>query len=321
MLIQLLTLLILIIINGIFSATEIAFLSLNKSKLEQLVKSQNKKARRIKALIKDSSSFLSAIQIMITMSGFLASAFASEKFASTIASYFNITYISKEITINILIVIITIILSYFTLIIGELVPKKIGLAYSLEIALKMVNTIEFVIIVCKPFILILKSSTDFVLKLLKIPPIKQESDDIALLIKQSSLDKYTKTLFLNLLSSSNKLVSSMTLEQNTFLLINTPITKSSLLKLITNNHYDFYILIENAKIKGAISIAIESKNTFKISNYYNNILIFPKEVTIMIVLKMLIKAKKEIAIICDENKILLIITKNQILNYLFNKKI
>lgn len=108
MLIQLLTLLILIIINGIFSATEIAFLSLNKSKLEQLVKSQNKKARRIKALIKDSSFFLFAIQIMITMSGFLASAFAS-----TIASYFNITYISKEVTINILIIIITIILSYF----------------------------------------------------------------------------------------------------------------------------------------------------------------------------------------------------------------
>lgn len=78
MLIQLLTLLILIIINGIFSATEITFLSLNKSKLEQLVKSQNKKARRIKALIKDSSFFLFAIQIMITMSGFLASAFASE---------------------------------------------------------------------------------------------------------------------------------------------------------------------------------------------------------------------------------------------------
>lgn len=113
MLIQLLTLLILIIINGIFSATEIAFLSLNKSKLEQLVKSQNKKARRIKVLIKDSSSFLFAIQIMITMSGFLASAFASEKFPSTIASYFNITYISKEVTINILIIIITIILSHF----------------------------------------------------------------------------------------------------------------------------------------------------------------------------------------------------------------
>ena len=86
MLIQLLTLLILIIINGIFSATEIAFLSLNKSKLEQLVKSQNKKARRIKVLIKDSSSVLFAIQI---------------------------TYISKEVTINILIIIITIILSYF----------------------------------------------------------------------------------------------------------------------------------------------------------------------------------------------------------------
>ena len=95
MIIKILLLSILIIINGIFSATEIAFLSLNKYELNKEIKKGNKKARKILNLLNDSSTFLSAIQISITLSGFLASAFAAESFASELESILKINFMWK----------------------------------------------------------------------------------------------------------------------------------------------------------------------------------------------------------------------------------
>ena len=157
MVIKIILLLILILINGIFSATEIAFLSINKYNLSKEIKKKNKKAIKIAELLNDSSTFLSAIQIAITLSGFLASAFAAESFASELSNIINISFLAKDTLTSILVIIITIILSYFTLVLGELVPKKIGLAYSDKIAFKMVIVVDIVIKVCKPFIFILKT--------------------------------------------------------------------------------------------------------------------------------------------------------------------
>ena len=145
MLIKILLLLVLILINGVFSATEIAFLSINKYKLSKEIKKKNKKAMKIAELLKDSSTFLSAIQIAITLSGFLASAFAAEGFASELSNIIKISFLSKETLSSILVVLITLILSYFTLVLGELVPKKIGLAYANKISFSMVSIIDIVI--------------------------------------------------------------------------------------------------------------------------------------------------------------------------------
>ena len=119
MIIKVLLLAILIIINGIFAATEIAFLSLNKYELHKKIKEGNNKAVKILNLINDSSTFLSTIQISITLSGFLASAFAAESFASELASMITIQGISEATLTSILIVLITMVLSYFTLVFGE----------------------------------------------------------------------------------------------------------------------------------------------------------------------------------------------------------
>ena len=112
MLIDIFLLILLIVVNGIFSATEMAFLSLNKYELNKEIKNDNKKARKILELLNDSSTFLSVIQISITLSGFLASAFAAENFASELSSIFDIEFL----TTNVLIILITIVLSYFTLV-------------------------------------------------------------------------------------------------------------------------------------------------------------------------------------------------------------
>ena len=189
MFIRLLLLSVLIIINGVFSATEIAFLSLNNYDLNREVKKGNKKARKILELLNDSSTFLSSIQIAITLSVFLASAFAAESFASELSNILNINFLTTEV----LIVLITIILSYFTLVFGELVPKKIGLAYSSSIAFGMVNTINLIIIIFKPFIIVLRGSVDILVKLFKIKTQSElEEDEIKDNIMDASLEEFEK---------------------------------------------------------------------------------------------------------------------------------
>ena len=139
--IKIIVLAILIVINGLFSAAELAFLSIDKYDLRAKCKKKNKKALRIQKLLSNSSVFLSTIQICITLAGFLASAFAAESFAEEIASTINISFLSASVIKTIVLVLVTVILSYFTLVFGELVPKKLAMAYPNKIAYLMVNPI------------------------------------------------------------------------------------------------------------------------------------------------------------------------------------
>ncbi len=197
MLIKILILVILILINGIFSATEIAFLSINKYKLNKEIKNDNKKAKKIAELLSDQSTFLSAIQVVITISGFLASAFAAESFAGELASMIKLSFMSTQTLTTILVVLITLILSYFTLVFGELLPKKIGLAYSYKIAFKMINPINTVIKIFNPIIVLLKKSTELFVRLLKIKKEVVEEDTLKDTITDSNLEELEKKLLLN----------------------------------------------------------------------------------------------------------------------------
>ena len=128
---QIFILLILILLNAYFAASEIAFISLNDAKIEKQAKEGNKKAKQIEKMLKNPSKFLATIQIGITLAGFLSSAFASDAFADILAPALNNLFpmISVEVFRGISIIIITIILSFFTLVLGELVPKRLAMKY------------------------------------------------------------------------------------------------------------------------------------------------------------------------------------------------
>lgn len=154
---------ILTAINAFFASAEMAIVSVNKSKVKALSEEGNKNAKLLYKLIKEPSNFLSTIQIGITLAGFFSSASAATGLSTYIANTLrplNIPY-TNEISM----VVITIILSYFTLVFGELVPKRIALKKSESIALHSVKPIYFISIIAKPFIKILSLSTGLVLKL------------------------------------------------------------------------------------------------------------------------------------------------------------
>lgn len=160
---QLILIAILTLINAFFAAAEMSMVSLNKNKIKKLAEDGNKNAALLLKLIEEPTRFLSTVQVGITLASFFSSAFAatgiSEKF-STYLSQFNIPY-SEEISL----ILITLLLSYITLVFGELFPKRIALQKSEEIALFSVKPILYVSKITKPFVKLLSASTNILIKL------------------------------------------------------------------------------------------------------------------------------------------------------------
>lgn len=255
MLIRVLLLIILIIINGVFSATEIAFLSINKYSLKKKIEKGDKKALKILNLLNDSSTFLSSIQIAITLSGFLASAFAADSFASELANMINLSFLSKSTLTTILIILITMILSYFTLVFGELVPKKLGLAYSNKIAFSMVLVIDIVIKVFKPFIIILKNSMDLVLNLFKVKEeIKNEEESFKENLEDIELEELEKNILFNTFKLDDTLVRDVMTKYEDMIYIDVLDSKEEIVNKLKTYKYTRFPLVENNEIIGLINI-------------------------------------------------------------------
>lgn len=285
MLIKLILLVILILTNGIFSATEIAYLSLSKYELHKEMKNNNKKAYKIAELINDSSTFLSAIQIAITLSGFLASAFAAENFATELASHITMPMISNEYLVTILIIVITTILSYFTLVFGELIPKKIGLSSSKKIAFAMVDIINIVIFFFKPFIFILKNSVDFFTKILGIKEKKSDDEEnIKSTIIDSDLENFEKKLLLNVFNFNDTSVKEVMTPYKEVIFLDCNITSIELSKRLKEHKYTRFPILRNNQIIGLLNvkdlIIKNKKSKFKLENYIRKL---PKIESTMII--------------------------------------
>ncbi len=168
---QLLLQVVLILLNAFFASAEIAIISLNKTKLEKLSEEGDKSAKRLLKLTEAPANFLSTIQIGITLAGFLGSAFAADNFASLLANwvYNDLKWqaISYSVINTFSVILITIILSYFTLVFGELVPKRIAMQKPYKVAKFASKVISAIAIIMKPVIWFLSFSTNLILKIFR----------------------------------------------------------------------------------------------------------------------------------------------------------
>jgi len=169
---------ILIIINAIFACAEIAVISMNDNKLARLASLGDKRAIRLAKLTEQPARFLSTIQVGITLAGFLASAFAADNFSDLLVNWLVSLGVSiAPATLDTLVVIvITLILSYFTLVLGELVPKRVAMRKAEELALAISGLIYYVSLIFGPLVWFLTLSTNFLLRLLGIDP--NAEDDV-----------------------------------------------------------------------------------------------------------------------------------------------
>ena len=215
--ISLLILAILIFVNAFFAAAEIAFISLNDAKIDKQAKEGNKKAKKIRKMLKEPSKFLATIQIGITLAGFLSSAFAADAFASELAPKLN-SLINLGINTwnTISIIIITLILSYFSLVFGELVPKRIAMKNPEKIAFGSIGVIRLIHIIASPIVNFLNFSTNSICKLFGIGPQDEETvteEEIRMMVdvgeEKGSIEEEEKELINNVFEFNDKTVSEV----------------------------------------------------------------------------------------------------------------
>lgn len=179
---QLLLQLVLIAVNALFAATEIAVISLNETKVRRMAEGGDRKAAKMLRMVTEPTGFLSTIQICITLAGFLGSAFAADNFSDKLVNWLindcEVSGVSPSALDTISVIIITLVLSYFTLVLGELVPKRIAMKRSESIARAVSGLMIAMTAALRPIIWLLTVSTNGVLRLCGIDP-KDNAEEVS----------------------------------------------------------------------------------------------------------------------------------------------
>lgn len=210
---------VLIALNAVFACAEIAIISINEAKVEKMSEEGNKKAKKLAKLKDDPAKFLATIQVAITLAGFLGSAFAAENFSDPIMSWLMKAGVASSSTYELIetgvVVLITLVLSYFTLVFGELVPKRIAMKKTESIALGLTPLLSSVSKMFRPVVWTLTASTNCVLRIFGIDPNEQEEEvseeDIRLMVEtgseQGSIDEQEQMMIQNVFEFDDLCVS------------------------------------------------------------------------------------------------------------------
>lgn len=206
---------VLIAVNAFFAASEIAIISLNTNKLEREAEDGDKVAAKLLRLANEPTDFLSTIQIGITLAGFLGSAFAAENFAEMLTGWvyndLGWRFLDYAVFNTVAIVLVTILLSYFTLVLGELLPKRIAMQKPREVARVTAGVVLGISVVMKPFIRFLSLSTNAILRLFrfKTEAEKEEvtEEEIRMMVdigeEKGTIDAAEKTMIENVFEFNN----------------------------------------------------------------------------------------------------------------------
>ena len=313
---QIIVIIVLILLNAFFASAEIAFISLNDFEIDKLSKEGNIKAKKIKNMLKIPSKFLATIQIGITLAGFLSSAFASESFASKLAPILNelIPSFTIQTWNNISIVVITIILSYFTLVFGELVPKRIAMKNPEKIAFASIGFLRFISIVTAPFVKFLTFSTNLISKIFGVSETDEETvteEQIRMMVdlgqEKGSIKVEEKNMINNIFEFNDKIVSEIMVPRTEIVALDMNLSISeAILQLSEDLRYSRIPVFEDKidNIKGIVYIkdlitSSKNKNT-KIKNIMKDAYLVPETLHINELFTQLRINRKQIAIVIDE---------------------
>lgn len=271
---QLLLQLALIVVNAVFASAEIAIVSMNDIKLERLAAQGNKKAKRLVKLTNKPAGFLATIQVAITLSGFLGSAFAADNFSDIIVKWLiGLGVNIKESTLNtIAVVVITIILSYLTLVFGELVPKRIAMKKTEQMALGLSGLIYVSSKIFAPIVWFLTASTNLILKLLRIDPNANEEEvseeEIRMLIDVGSqkgvIDASEKNMIVNVFEFDDKNCGEISTHRKDIVALDMDDSADEWEKIIKENTLSIYPVFQDS-VDNIVAL-LDAKRYFRIED-------------------------------------------------------
>ncbi len=309
--------LVLIALNAIFACAEIAVISMNDTKLDKLASEGDKRAQRLRKLTNQPSRFMSIIQVAITLSGFLGSAFAAENFAGMFASWLQSLGVNLplETLESISVVAITVVLSFLTLVFGELVPKQVAMRNAEKLALGMSGLLSGVSKIFAPLVWLLTVSTNGVLRLMGIdpnaPPEEVGEEEIRMMAAAGSesgkIDKEELERIEKIFEFDNLPVEEVTTHRTevTFLYMDAPLEVWD--KTITETHFTYYPICDQTpdKVVGVLNTEIyfRMKNKTKKSVLKEAVTepyIVPESLKADVLFRNMKKARERFAIVLDE---------------------
>ncbi len=263
---QILVQIILIAVNAFFAASEIAVISLNEVKLRRQVEAGDAKAKKMLRMVEEPTGFLSTIQVGITLAGFLGSAFAADGFSDPLVNWLMRTFEIAESYTSVLntiaVILITIILSFFTLVLGELVPKRIAMRNPEKLARGVCGFILGLSKVLKPVVWLLSASTNGLLRLFGINPNETVEDvseaDILDLVdaveEQGEIDNDTKEMIENVFEFDNTAVSEIMVRRSDMTVLYETDTREDIIRTLMESGFSrFPVCGENTDdIKGIV---------------------------------------------------------------------
>ena len=246
---QLLLQFVLILLNAFFAATEIAVISLNEKKVKARAEEGDKKAIKMLRMIENPTRFLSTIQIGITLAGFLGSAFAADNFSERLSNFlvevFHLTAAQRGVIDTVSVILITVILSFFTLVLGELVPKRVAMRHKEKLAESVCGIISVLAVILKPIIWLLTVATNGVVRLFGIDPHAKEDpvseEDIVLMLDagadEGSLDENDIEYIKNVFKLDGMIAEDVMTPRKAVVFISADATDEEILQVIEEEGY------------------------------------------------------------------------------------
>jgi len=324
----------LIISNAIFACAEIAVISINDNKLAQMVSQGDKRAICLARLTNQPAQFLATIQVAITLSGFLASAFAADHFSDKLVTLF--VKLGSNISVNTLdaisVIIITLILSYFTLVFGELVPKRLAMKKAEQLALAMAYMISIVSKITSPIVWLLAVSTNSVLRLLGIDPNTEDEklseEEIRMMVdignQKGVIDSEEKEIIQNVFEFDDLTVGEFATHRTNISWLWLDETLDEWEKTIHETRHSLYPICEET-VDNVVGI-LRAKDYFRLEDKSKEHIIahavkpaffVPESVYADVLFKQMKKSKNHFAVVLDEyGGVLGIVTMNDLLEQL-----
>jgi len=249
-----LVLFLLIFLNAFFAASEIALISLNDNKVKMMAEEGDRKAGLLAKLLGEPGRFLATIQVGVTLAGFMASAFAAESFVDPIVSLMISlgVPVSENWLEGLSLLTITILLSYFSLVLGELVPKRLAMQKAERISMAIAWPLHALSVVSHPFVKLLTISTDFFIRLLGFDPHAEEAnvteEEIRMMVdvgeEKGTIHQIEKEMINNIFEFNNKSVSDIMTHRTNIAGISITCNINDVLNFINHEQYTRFPVFE-----------------------------------------------------------------------------
>ena len=310
-------LVLLLLINAFFAMSEIAVIALNDAKLQHQAEEGNRRAKILARLVKEPSNFLSAIQIGVTFSNLLASAVAADQFAGILAEKLAFLPVAPAVLQGVSLVLLTLLLGYFTLVVGELVPKRIAMCFPEKVAFGVAPVLGWIYRVERPLVWVLSRSTNGVVRLMGIKPESEQErvteEEIRMMVDVGSekgvIEPGEKDMIDNIFDFDDRTAGEVMTHRTEVAALEITATVREAVELATQEGYSRIPVYEDDidSIVGILHVKdllplVDANNTdtLKIADYVRPVLFVPESNSCTDLLRAFREKKVQMAVVVDE---------------------